>query len=245
MKRKFNFHRQIASMSWLLLLMLVVCLPVIAADKESSEPIKIGYIAPLTGQSSGPGQEMTKGMQLYMDQIKHKMAGRAVKVIVESDDSSPAAGLAKVHKLVDTNKVDLLSGLSLTNVLYGLAPAVENSKIPFVVVSAGADDVTQRKRKKWFVRIGYTSSQPAHPFGDYVYKTLKYKKVVTLCSDYGYGYEVAGGFQQCFEEAGGQVIQKLWAPLGFSDFSYLIKQIPRDADAIFLCNVGQSGSAYS
>jgi len=240
-KSKLDFHKQIATISWLLLLMLVACLPVIAAEKEDAEPIKIGYIVPQSGQSAGPGTEISKGMQLYMDQINHKMAGRSVKVIIESDDSTPATGLAKVHKLVDTDKVDLLSGLNLSNVLYGLAPAVENYKIPFVVVSAGADDITQRNRRKWFVRIGYTSSLPAHPFGDYVYKVLKYKKVVTLCSDYSYGYEVAGGFQQCFEQAGGQVIQKLWAPLGFSDFRYLIKQIPPDADAIFLCNVGQSG----
>jgi branched-chain amino acid transport system substrate-binding protein len=69
---------------------------------------------------------------------------------------------------------------------------------------------------------------------------LGYKKVVTLVSDYPYGYEVVGGFQQSFEDSGGQVVQKLWAPLGFKDFKDLIRKIRPDADAIFICIVGQS-----
>jgi branched-chain amino acid transport system substrate-binding protein len=58
--------------------------------------------------------------------------------------------------------------------------------------------------------------------------------------DYPFGWEVVGGFQKGFEQAGGQVIQKIWPPLGFRDFSEYIKSMRKDADAVFLCNVGNA-----
>ena len=41
------------------------------------------------------------------------------------------------------------------------------------------------------------------------------------------------GFQRTFEEAGGQIVQKLWPPLGTADFAPYISQLKRDADAVF------------
>jgi branched-chain amino acid transport system substrate-binding protein len=215
--------------------------PVIAsADVMSRGPIKIGYIVPLSGAAQAAGQAMANGFNLYLDQVGHKMAGRTVDFIVESDESNPATGVGKVHKLVKEDKVHMLAGQYLANVLYKVAPVANEYGIPFVDTVSGADDITQRKRMKWVVRTSWTSSGPTHPFGEYVAKKLGFKKVVTIASDYAYGYEVVGGFQKSFEANGGQVVQKLWAPLGFTDFKDMIKQIRPDADAVFMCIVGQS-----
>src|SRR5439155_923082 len=92
-------------------------------------------------------------------------------------------------------------------------------------------DLTQRKPARWVVRTGWTSSQPSHPFGEWVVKTLGYKRVVTIGIDYAFGWEVVGGFQKTFEEAGGQIIQKLWPPLGTTDFAPYLSQVRRDNDA--------------
>ena len=160
--------------------------------------------------------------------------------MVENDDCNPVTGVQMVHKLVEQDHVHLLSGQYLSNVMYKVAPVANELQIPFVDAVSGADDITQRKRMKWVIRTSWTSSSPTHPFGEYVAKNMKIKKVVTIASDYAYGYEVVGGFQQSFEADGGQIVQKLWAPLGFTDFTALMKQIRPDADAVFLCIVGQS-----
>jgi branched-chain amino acid transport system substrate-binding protein len=94
------------------------------------------------------------------------------------------------------------------------------------------------------VRLGWASSQPSHPFGEYAARTLGYKKVAVLGSDYAFGYEVVGGFQKTFEEAGGQVIQKLWAPLGTADLSPYLTQIKREADAAFVVVVAASALKF-
>lgn len=116
----------------------------------------------------------------------------------------------------------------------------ESKQFPFIIALSGADDVTKRKHKKWVIRTGWASSQMSHPMGEYAAKVLKYKKVVTIGSDYSHPYEVVGGFQRTFEENGGKVIQKLWVPLGFTDFKDILKQIRPDADAVFMATVGQS-----
>jgi len=205
-----------------------------------TEPIKIGVEFPLTGASANAGQHLVNGMNLYWDQIGHKIAGHPIDFKVENDETNPAMAKEKVVKLATVDKCPVLGGTFMSNALYAIAPTLEKLQMPYVVVSAGADDLTQRKRNKWLVRTCYTSSQVSHPLGEYAYKVLKLHKVVCIASDYAYGYEVVGGFQQCFEKAGGQVIQKLWAPIGFKDFTTMLKSVRKDADAIFLCNVGQS-----
>src|SRR5262245_14561356 len=85
-------------------------------------------------------------------------------------------------------------------------------KVPMLYPVIAADDLTQRKPAKWVVRTGWTASQPSHPFEEWVYKTLGYKKVAVIAIDYAFGWEVVGGFQKTFEEAGRQIVQKLWPP---------------------------------
>jgi len=62
--------------------------------------------------------------------------------------------------------------------------------------------------------------------------------------DYAFGWEQVGGFQRTFEEAGGQVVQKLWPPLGTTDFAPYLSQIRRDADAVFAVMVAASSLRF-
>jgi branched-chain amino acid transport system substrate-binding protein len=49
---------------------------------------------------------------------------------------------------------------------------------------------------------------------------------------------VVGGFHRVFEDCGGQVVQKIWPPLGTKDFGPYIPTIKPDVDAIFSLMVG-------
>ena len=79
------------------------------------------------------------------------------------------------------------------------------------------------------------SSQPSHPFGQWACDQ-GYKKIVAIGADYAFGYEVVGGFQRAFEACGGQIIQKIWPPLGTKDFGPYIPTLKADADAIFIAD---------
>lgn len=207
-------------------------------------PIKIGFIAPMTGGAAQVGKDMVNGLMMYLEEQGNKIAGRPVEVIVEDTQGQPAVALTKLRKLVESDKVHVLAGGLFAHVGYALAPKVDEYQVPMLYPVMAADDLTQRKPAKWVVRSGWTSSQPSQPFGEWVYKTLGYKKVVAAGQDYAFGYEVVGGFQKTFEEAGGQVIQKLWFPIGTTDFGPYLAQIRRDADAVFYLAVAASALRF-
>src|SRR5207249_2175478 len=81
------------------------------------------------------------------------------------------------------------TGGLLANVGYALQPYIDGQKIPATYPVIAADDITQRKPAKWIVRTGWTTSQPMHPFAEWLIKHTKYRKVTTIGMDYAFGYE--------------------------------------------------------
>src|SRR5262249_11783125 len=173
-------------------------------------PVKIGVITPMTGAAAAIGKDMVNGLNMYLEENGKQIAGRKVEVIVEDSQGKPDVALTKLRKLVENDRVQVLLGEFFAHIGYAMAPRVDEYKVRMLYSVIGADALTEGKPAKWVVRTGWSYSQPSHPFGEWVYKTLGYKKVAVIAIDYAFGWEVVGGFQKTFEEAGGQVIQKLW-----------------------------------
>jgi branched-chain amino acid transport system substrate-binding protein len=231
----------------LIVTLLAVLLVATAAAEPAwaqKGPIRIGFLAPMTGGAAQIGKDMTNGLAMWLEENGNQIAGRKVEVIVEDTQGQPNVALTKLRKLVESDKVHVLAGGLFAHVGYALAPKVDEYKVPMLYPVMAADDLTQRKPVKWVVRNGWTSSQPNHPFGEYVAKTLGYKKVVSIAIDYAFGWEQVGGFQKTFEENGGQIVQKLWPPLNTTDFAPYLSQIRRDADAVFALMVAQSALRF-
>ena len=209
------------------------------SSRAGAEELRIGYVAPTTGIFAQVGKDMVDGFQLYLDEVKNDFGGARVKFIVEDEQGKPDTAVTKARKLILQDKVHMFVGGLLASTGYALQPFVDGQRIPATFPVIAADDLTQRKPAKWIVRTGWTTSQPMHPFGDWVAKTLKYRKVATIGMDYAFGWETVGGFQRSFEEAGGQVVQKIWTPLNTNDFAPFLAQIKRDADAVLALFVGR------
>src|SRR5262252_7276761 len=207
-------------------------------------PIKIGVITAMTGGAAQIGKDMTNGIAMWLEENGGMIAGRKVEVIVEDSQGQPNVALTKLQKLVESDHVHVLVGEIFAHIGYAMAPKVDEYRIPMLYPVIAADDLTQRKPAKWVVRTGWSSSQPSHPFGEWVYKTLGYKRVAVIAIDYAFGWEVVGGFQKTFEETGGQIVQKHWPPLGTTDFAPYLAQVRRDADAVFALMVAASASRF-
>ena len=202
------------------------------------EELRIGFLAPTTGIFAQVGKDMVDGFQMYLDEVKNDFAGAQVRLIVEDEQGKPDTAVTKARKLVLQDKVQMFVGGLLASTGYALAPVSTKDSI-YISSVAAADDLTQRDLAKfpYFIRTGWTSSQPSHPFGQWACDQ-GYKKIVAIGADYAFGYEVVGGFQKAFEACGGQIIQKIWPPLGTKDFGPYIPTIKQDADAIFSLMVG-------
>jgi branched-chain amino acid transport system substrate-binding protein len=208
-------------------------------EAAAQAPIKIGFLAPLSGAIAQAGKDMYSGCELYWEENGWQMAGRKLEVILEDNEGLPATTIAKARKLVESDRVNMLAGVILSNVAYALVPYVESQGIPTIYPINSADDLTQRKRPKWLIRTGFSAGGNMHPFGEYAAKTLGYKKVAVVSLDYAFGWEIVGGFQQTFEDNGGQIIQKLWILLTGQDYAPYLSQIRKDADAVFVLALGR------
>jgi branched-chain amino acid transport system substrate-binding protein len=222
-------------------LVTLVALPLAAPSGPGAQtgPIRIGFLAPLTGPFAQVGKDMVNGSELFLDEIGRQMSGRKVELIVEDDEGQPATALNKSRKLVEQDKVHVLTGGLLANIGYALQPFIDGAQVPATYPVIASDDLTQRRPAKWIVRTGWATSQPMHPFAEWVVKNTKYRKVATIGMDYAFGYETVGGFQRVFEEQGGQIVQKIWTPLNTNDFAPFLAQIRRDSDAVLALFVGR------
>src|SRR5439155_25787623 len=104
-------------------------------------------------------------------------------------------------------------------------------KMPTVVMTAGADDITQRLRNKYMFRASFANSDSSHPLGEWAYKQ-GYRKAVLLSMDFGAGYEQVGGFARTFIESGGKIIQEIYTPLDAADYLPYLALIKQDADVV-------------
>jgi len=223
----------VRTLAAVLIVALAAALTVPLTAPAQSGPIRIGLLAPLTGAASALGRDMQNGTELYLDEAGYQAAGRKIELTVEDTEGNTATALTKARKLVEQDRVHVLTGGLLASTGYALHPLAEAQQIPTTYPVMSSDDLTQRKPAKWVVRTGWNSSQSMHVFGDWVAKNLKYRKIVTIGLDYAFGWESVGGFQRTFEENGGQIVQKIWTPLNTNDFAPFITQIRRDADAVF------------
>jgi branched-chain amino acid transport system substrate-binding protein len=219
----------------LLALALLAAAAVLSAPPGGAQkgPIKVGLLVPLTGPLSANGKDMVNGLELFLEEQKSRLAGREIRLIVEDDEGKPATGLTKVRGLVEGQGVHVVVGPLSAAVGYAVAPYIDGTKVPAIYPIVSAEDITQRKRSPYIVRVGWSSAQPSHPFGRWVYDNLKYRRIAMIGYDFAFGWEVAAGFHRTFEEAGGQVVQKLWPPLNTPDFAPYLAQLRRDVDAIY------------
>jgi branched-chain amino acid transport system substrate-binding protein len=204
-----------------------------SAEKE----FRIGWLAAKTGWAAQIGKDMTNGFKMYLEQQNYKFGPLKVKFIYEDNLAKPPVNVRKAMKLIKRDKVHLFSGGLLASTGYALAPLAERTKVLYISPIPAADDLTQRKRYKNFVRLGFTSSQNSHPQGQWACEQ-GFKKVVTIAADYAFGYETVGGFQKTFEACGGKIIKKLWPKIGTKDFAPYLAKFPKDLDAVFTLMVG-------
>lgn len=202
-----------------------------SSPATAADPIRVGYLGPLTGIFAQAGKDMLDGLKMAFEQAGYQAAGRKVELIAEDDEGNPATAQAKYRKLVAQDRIQVLTGVLLSNIGYGLVAPIERDKVPSLFLTT-PDDLTKRRLTKYILRTNFSASQPMHALGDYAARTLKYKRVFAIAMDNNFGYEGIGGFQRVFEEAGGRVVQKVWVPLNAMDFAPYLSQVPADMDAV-------------
>jgi branched-chain amino acid transport system substrate-binding protein len=210
--------------------------------RATDSPIRIGLLTIKTGALASGGIDMERALIMFLKERDYMMSGRKVELVTADTAGVPATARTKTQELVEKNNVHCLIGPLAAFEALAIDDYIRQTKMPTLSVAA-AEDMTQRSPNPWFVRATSTSSQCAHPLGEYAAKELKFKKMITIADDIAYGQEMCAGFQRVFEDNGGQIIQKLFPPLTVPDYGSYIGQL-KSADAIFLGFAGSNGFRF-
>ena len=209
-------------------LVLLLLLPSAALAQDT---VKIGFMGPMSGILAPSGKDMAEGFQFGFEQAGSQCGRRKVDVIVEDNEGNPNLALTKLRKFVERDQIKVLGGIQWTQIAYAITPITDKDRVPTLLMST-PDDVTKRKPAKYTIRTSAAASQVTHALGDYARKTLGYKRAAAIALDNGFGFESIAGFQKVFEEAGGEVVQKIWVPINALDFAPYLAQLRRDVDVV-------------
>lgn len=207
--------------------------PWVLKAQAQSGPVKIGILLPYTGVYAVLGESITQAMELVFARENWTVAGRKIELIKEDTEAKPPVGVRKADKLIDSDKVDILTGPVHSGVLAGIRDKVHNSKTILIVSNAGADQISRERCSRWIFRTSFSNWQPCQPMGGWVAKNIS-KEVFQIAPNYQAGKDMMAAFRETFLPAGGKVIAEDYPKLGETDYApYLTKIKQSGAKAVF------------
>ena len=108
----------------------------------TTAPLKLGVLNTFSGASASTGEWAWAGMNVYLDSVGGMLAGRKVELIKEDDQFNPQIGLEKMRKFVESDKVDLITGVQGSNIALAVLNYVKQSKAFLLISGAGTDAIT-------------------------------------------------------------------------------------------------------
>lgn len=196
------------------------------APGTSTEPFKVGLIIPKSNVYATLGENLVNGMTMYFDEIGWKAGGREIKLLQEDEENDAQAGLRKAKKLVESDKVDMLTGIVNSSIAIAIRDYIDQNKVPFLVAHAGAVGLTRAKKSDYLYRSSFTNEQVNFPNGKWTYENLG-KKVFVIAPNYAAGKEQINGFKKGFTAAGGTIVGEAWPPLATNDFGSYLQEIKK------------------
>ena len=205
-----------------------------------AKPFKVGLLLPMTGPFASTGRQIENGVRLYMAQFGDKVAGRTVELVIKDDTGVPDITKRLAQELAVNDKVDVLAGFGLTPLALATAPIATQSKTPMVVMAAATSIITESS--PYIVRTSMTLPQVTLGVAEWAPKN-NIRKVVTLVTDYGPGYDAEKTFRDRFLLNGGQILAELRVPLRNPDYAPFLQKV-RDLkpDALFVFVPAGAGS---
>ncbi len=196
-------------------------------------PLKIGLVLPYSGVYAVLGESITQAMELVFARENWTVAGRKIEMIKEDDEMQPPVGIRKTEKLIESDKVDILTGPVHSGILMGMRDKVHNSKTILIVSNAGADAISRERCSKWIFRTSFSNWQPNQPMGAWVAKNIS-RDVFIMAPNYQAGKDQLGAFKETFGPAGGKLVGEDYPKLGETDYApYLTKVKQSGAKAVY------------
>ena len=222
-------------MRWLPLLFTFFFLATSANAQE--QIVKIGHVAPLSGQIAHLGKDNENGARMAVDVLNTKnlrIGGKKIKFVLlgEDDAATPQQGTAAAQKLVDA-KVNGVIGHLNSGTTIPASKIYNDAGIPQISPSATNPKYTQQGFKGAF-RVVANDGQLGGALGRYAAGTLHAKNVAIIDDRTAYGQGVADEFAKSAKAAGINIVGRQYTNDKATDFNAILTAIKgKNPDLIF------------
>jgi branched-chain amino acid transport system substrate-binding protein len=192
----------------------------------------------LSGPAGALGQDQYDAFMLGIEHLGGKLGGATVQVIKEDDQLKADLGVQLAQKLMERDKVDIITGVTFSNVMMAIHKPITDANVLLVGSNAGPSPLTGKGCHKNFFSTSWNNDSLHESMGQHATDT-GYKKVYLLAPNYQAGKDALSGFKRMYK---GSVIDEVYTTVNQPDYSAEIAQLQAaKPDAIYVFYPGGMG----
>ncbi|CAN5481095.1 ABC transporter substrate-binding protein [soil metagenome] len=197
----------------------------------AADSIKVGFLATASnGTTIGVSKEIRAGFDLAVKQLGGKLGGLPVEVIPGDDQSNPDIGKQVFDRMVKRDKIDVVTGIVSSGVIYAIAPLAAQQKVFYINSNVGPRDFVADKCSPYYFNTGWHIESANEAMGTYM-KSAGLKKVFVIAAGVPVGREHIEAFKRTY---GSPVVGEIYYKPQTLDFSAEIAQIrAAQPDAVY------------
>jgi branched-chain amino acid transport system substrate-binding protein len=217
-------------------LFLTGCNKPAGESAATSDVIKVGEFASLTGSEATFGQSSHNGTQLAIDDLNATggLLGKKIQLLTEDDQSQAGQPATVVRKLISSDDVVAILGEVASSRSLEAAPICQQNKIPMISPASTNPKVTEVG--DYIFRVCFIDPFQGTVMANFALHTLHLKNVAVLTdakSDYSLG--LAKFFKEGLAAGGGKIVAEQNYSSGDKDFSAELTAIKAaNPDGIFV-----------
>jgi branched-chain amino acid transport system substrate-binding protein len=175
----------------------------LALPVSAAEPIKIGLVTALSGQSARAGEAITRGLTIAIDELNAAggVLGRKFELVRRDDEATPAKGVIAARELVFKEKVAVLFGGLDTPVSMAIVPIMNEAKVPYMGPWAAGTAITKNGANPNYVfRVSAVDEIVDKAILQYAQKTFDAKKPGLILINNPWGESNEAGLKAALAE---------------------------------------------
>ncbi|MBE9636100.1 ABC transporter substrate-binding protein [Salipiger mangrovisoli] len=216
---------------------LLASAALLACATAASAEVKVGLITTLSGGGAGLGIDTRDGFMLAVEE-----AGRDdLDVVVEDDQQKPDVAVQIADRMIQSDKVDLLTGIVWSNLAMAVVPAATAQGLFYLSTNAAPAQLAGKGCNPNYFSVSYQNDNLHEAAGAYA-TGADFKKTFILAPNYPAGKDSLNGFKRFFK---GELAGEVYTKLGQTDYAAEIAQIRASgADSVFFFLPGGMGISF-
>ena len=217
---------------------LAISMTMVACAAAAQERFRIGVISTMSGPAGTFGIETLAGINLGIKKGDGALGGVPVDVVTGDDQSRPDIGKQLAEKMMQQDRVNLITGTIFGQVVLAVAPAAFENRITFLSPLAGPSDFAGANCNRFFFTVGYQSDNPHEMMAKFL--TAKhYRNVYVVVPNFPAGKDAVAGLKRYYKQP---LAGEAYLPLNQVDYSTEIANIQsRKPEAVYIFLPGGMG----